>query len=77
MSPLEGWLEVDPKEVLFAVKACIKDVIKRFESLNLKVQDIVTIGMTNQRETVIAWDEMTGEPYYNAIGLYYFCMDLD
>lgn len=67
LSPLEGWLEVDPKEVLFAVKACIKDVIKRFESLNLKVQDIVTIGITNQRETVITWDEMTGEPYYNAI----------
>ncbi|XP_047343442.1 glycerol kinase isoform X1 [Vespa velutina] len=67
LSPLEGWLEVDPKEVLFAVKACIKDVIKRFESLNLKVEDIVTIGITNQRETIIAWDSITGEPFYNAI----------
>ncbi|KAI4492423.1 hypothetical protein M0804_002214 [Polistes exclamans] len=67
LSPMEGWLEEDPKEILFAVKACIKDVIKRFESLNLKVEDIITIGVTNQRETTIAWDSITGEPFYNAI----------
>lgn len=32
------------------------------------VKDIVTIGITNQRETTIVWDKTTGLPLYNAIG---------
>lgn len=32
------------------------------------VADIVTIGITNQRETTIVWDKTTGQPLYNAIG---------
>lgn len=35
------------------------------------VKDIVTIGITNQRETTIVWDKITGKPLYNAIGEYY------
>lgn len=34
------------------------------------VKDIVTIGITNQRETTIVWDKITGKPLYNAIGEY-------
>ncbi|KAK2582108.1 hypothetical protein KPH14_004480 [Odynerus spinipes] len=67
ISPLEGWIEEDPKEILFAVKACIKDVVKKFESMDLSVEEIVTIGVTNQRETTVVWDSITGEPLYNAI----------
>lgn len=33
-----------------------------------KKDDIVTIGITNQRETTIVWDKNTGLPLYNAIG---------
>lgn len=33
--------------------------------------DIVTLGITNQRETTIAWDKYTGEPLHAAIGNYY------
>ena len=33
----------------------------------------VAIGITNQRETTIVWDRLTGLPLYNAIGLYTFC----
>lgn len=68
--PHEGWIEQDPKEILFAVKVCIKVVLRDFPKLNLKLEDIVTIGVTNQRETTVAWDATTGDPLYNAIGVF-------
>ncbi|XP_066584551.1 glycerol kinase 3-like [Prorops nasuta] len=66
-SPKEGWVEQDPKEMLFAVKACIKNVEKTMEGMGLKMEEIITVGITNQRETTIVWDATTGEPLYNAI----------
>lgn len=35
--------------------------------------DIVAIGITNQRETVIVWDKNTGKPLYNAIRKSFIC----
>lgn len=61
-------MEQDPKEILFAVKACIKDVTRRLDMLGMKIDEIVTVGITNQRETTIVWDAITGDPLYNAIG---------
>ena len=37
------------------------------ESASLTVKDIVAVGITNQRETLVIWNRFTGKPLYNAI----------
>jgi glycerol kinase len=71
--PREGWTEHNPVEILHAVRECISCGVKSLEKLNYSVEDIVTIGISNQRETTIAWDKTTGEPLYNAIGELLVC----
>jgi glycerol kinase len=66
--PREGWLEHKPVEILHAVKECISCGVENLQKLSYGVECIVAIGISNQRETTIAWDSATGEPLYNAIG---------
>jgi len=62
--PKNGWVEHDPKEIWKTTKKVLLNVINKSKRLN---GDILTIGITNQRETTILWDKKTGKPVYNAI----------
>ena len=62
--PNDGWVEHNPKDILSTTIHCIQKVIKESGIL---ISDIVTAGITNQRETIIAWNKKTGNPIYNAI----------
>ncbi|ASJ15622.1 glycerol kinase [Thermococcus chitonophagus] len=61
--PKPGWVEHNPEEIWEAQVRAIKVAI---EKAKLSPQDIVAIGITNQRETTIIWDK-NGKPVYNAI----------
>jgi len=62
--PKNGWVEHNPEEIWNKTKKVLVDVIKKSKKLN---GDILTIGITNQRETTILWDKVSGKPVYNAI----------
>lgn len=55
-------------EILEAVRECVKQTVFNLKQLTIDPSDIVAIGITNQRETTVVWDSVTGEPLYNAIG---------
>jgi len=62
--PKNGWVEHNPEEIWNKTKKILINVInknKRFKG------EILCIGITNQRETTILWDKVTGKPVYNAI----------
>ena len=62
--PQNGWVEHNPEDIwqttLNSCKLALRDA-------GLMPQDITTIGITNQRETSVVWDRITGKPIYNAI----------
>ncbi|MCL2277601.1 MAG: glycerol kinase GlpK [Treponema sp.] len=62
--PKEGWVEHDPMEILSSQYTVMNDMIVKNK---IDVKDIAAIGITNQRETTILWDKITGKPVYNAI----------
>jgi len=62
--PKNGWVEHDPNEIWLTTIKSLKKVINK--ALKLKGK-ILSIGITNQRETTILWNKKTGKPIYNAI----------
>ncbi len=62
--PKSGWVEQNPNEIWNKTKKALIEVIKKSKKLN---GEILTIGITNQRETTILWDKKTAKPIYNAI----------
>lgn len=62
--PHEGWVEHDAVEIW---NMQLESAREALEKAGLTYRDIAAIGITNQRETTIVWDKVTGEPVYNAI----------
>ena len=60
--PEPGWVEHDANEIWHAVHATLTTVIDQVGR-----ESVAAIGITNQRETVMAWNRSTGEPYGTAI----------
>ena len=62
--PEPGWVEHDPEEIWTSqVSVALEALLKA----NAQPTDVAAIGITNQRETTIVWDRVTGKPIYNAI----------
>ncbi len=62
--PKNGWVEHDPNEIWRKTKTTLLDVINKVRKIKGKV---LTIGITNQRETTILWNKKSGKVIYNAI----------
>src|SRR5687768_9221281 len=59
--PRPGWVEHDANEIWAAVCAVLDELVGTLG------QPVAAIGITDQRETIVAWDRRTGEPRHRAI----------
>ena len=62
--PKAGWVEHDPEEIIRRTKQVIDGAMKK---AGVGKEDLASIGITNQRETTVAWNKNTGKFYYNAL----------
>ncbi len=62
--PQPGWVEHDPLEIWSTQAGVLSEARSKIGALP---SEIAAIGITNQRETTIVWDRVTGVPVYNAI----------
>ena len=61
--PRPGWVEHDAAEIWNKTLACMRQVVEAAGGADR----ITCIGITNQRETVVAWDRQSGEPLARAL----------
>ena len=62
--PQPGWVEHDAERIWQDALACVRGALK---AAHLKASDIAAIGITNQRETTVVWERITGKPIHHAI----------
>lgn len=62
--PQPGWVEHDPQEIW---NAQYGTALRALNQANIVPEQIEGIGITNQRETCVVWDKMTGKPIMNAL----------
>uniref|UniRef100_A0A1B0BNF9 glycerol kinase n=1 Tax=Glossina palpalis gambiensis TaxID=67801 RepID=A0A1B0BNF9_9MUSC len=62
-----GWYEQDAMTIINKMYRCVEVAVGMLPSLGYKRENLVTLGITNQRETTVMWDGITGKPLHNAI----------
>lgn len=62
--PKSGWVEQDAMEIWSTQIGVVNEAMAK---INATASDIAAIGITNQRETTVVWDKITGRPIHNAI----------
>lgn len=62
--PQPGWVEHDPEAIWASVQTALQHAL---QSARVPPDDIVAVGITNQRETTLLWERATGRPLHNAI----------
>ncbi|KAE9406502.1 glycerol kinase [Gymnopus androsaceus JB14] len=65
--PNPGWHEHDAEEIQQHAELCIQNAMKELEKAGWAKESIKVIGITNQRETTVAWSRKTGKPLCKAI----------
>lgn len=62
--PSPGWVEHDPMEIWETTKSVIERALSKAD---VQPDQLAAIGVTNQRETTVLWEQDTGRPIHNAI----------
>jgi glycerol kinase len=62
--PQPGWVEHDPEEIW---QVSLKVIVQALEAAGVTKGELKAIGITNQRETTVVWNQRTGEPIHRAI----------
>lgn len=62
--PKAGWVEHDPEAIWQSV---VKGIAEALAAARVQASDVAALGITNQRETVVAWDAQSGKAEHNAI----------
>ena len=65
--PKQGWVEHDPIEILETQLEVFNQLLTEN---NVNASDIISLGITNQRETVLLWDRRTGFSFYGCSNTY-------
>ena len=62
--PKPGWVEHDAQEIWRSCETVIREAVRK---IKISPQEILAIGITNQRETTVLWDRKTSRPVHHAI----------
>ena len=66
-----GHVEQDPLHIWEVTEKCLRELVtkaKQEKNIELSKENVLGVGIANQRETTIVWDKTTGEPLCPAIG---------
>lgn len=66
-TPVEGWVEQDPKDIWQGVVSTLVDALRAAERSLGSEFYVKCMGIANQRETTVVWDALTGAPLHNAV----------